>query len=1090
MVRAGGDLPQPSGTGVELLDPDTVFQLLKTRGVTVVDVSGNDAAGLIDGSVRVPAVDVAPFARVPELVRRFANQGLVIFACQDAQMPHCATRYREQADKRQRVAILRGGVREWQARNLPMRSTVEKSTQSPVKRASRSPQIMLRPEGRYRAPVLPNTVPTNGGVEHLDPETVSKLLAEKRCVLVDLRGDDRAAGIIPGAVHEPAIDRVPFTSKVPGLVQRWANETLVVFTCQYSAHRAPQCANWYREQADSKQRVAILAGGFRGWEARKLPVSSLASDDQAAIADDFAIRQGVHFVQQHAPQVYRRAQAFTQHLQNSHPTQETGRLETTYGRMETTYGYKADPVHDAGASPAHTLPNKPSYVPQSLPTTVPAIAGVEHLDPQIVLEFMKKGSCVLVDLRGDDRAAGLIDGATHVPAIDSVPFVTKVPDLVQKWIGESLVVFTCQYSAHRAPQCANWYREQSNPQQRVGILTGGFRGWQAKGLPVLSAASVEESISADDFAMHQGVHFVKQHAPQIYQRALALQPQKVKNTSSAPSSQHTEVGAEPLPLQTVVDRSAKTCATHLPTSVPTSGGVEHLEPEAVHEHLKGRTGILIDLRDEDRASGLIEHAVHVPAVDMATKVHFVDRVPELVSRFGQEPLVIFTCQYSAHRAPQCANWYREKCDSAQRVAILSGGFRGWESRGLPVASPSKTKEESLEADAFAMQQGIQFVKQHAPQIFQRAQNLLPQKPQSGTQVCPESIHDEAQVKNSKESQGIAQKCVHEEGLKAAQGPQGEERDRQCQRTPDARERHAPDSALHKKGPSRISCGPNSARVSQQKPQSTRKPSHLPQFQQRAQMLREGQKEQKPRTFSRAQPTTPKQGYAAPTLPSEGHLQGQEQLPEATNLTVGTPHAVVPQVVMRSDTPRSPDTASEVHLAVTPVIATRTTPAAPALVPMFPRSVLPVAEGVEKFEPETVFQLLSDGAAILVDLRDRDRSAGLIEGALHVPAIDTIPFPAKLPSLTSAWAQEPLVIFTCQYSAHRAPQCANQYRELTSPTQRVGVLTGGFRGWEAKGLPVQSAAETAEAGAAADRHAITQGSAFAMAQQNFACSGCA
>jgi len=56
------------------------------------------------------------------------------------------------------------------------------------------------------------------------------------------------------------------------LAKLWRHQPLIIFHCQYSAHRAPQCANWYREQAVQSQRVAIMDGGFRGWEATGLPV--------------------------------------------------------------------------------------------------------------------------------------------------------------------------------------------------------------------------------------------------------------------------------------------------------------------------------------------------------------------------------------------------------------------------------------------------------------------------------------------------------------------------------------------------------------------------------------------------------------------------------------------------------------------------------------------------------------------------------------------------------------------------------------------------------------------------------------------------
>merc|ERR1712008_302490 len=71
----------------------------------------------------------------------------------------------------------------------------------------------------------------------------------------------------------------------------------VIFTCQYSAHRAPQCANWYREKTDHRQRVAVLSGGFRGWEATGLPVKSLADTHGAKLADEVAVNLGTKFVE-------------------------------------------------------------------------------------------------------------------------------------------------------------------------------------------------------------------------------------------------------------------------------------------------------------------------------------------------------------------------------------------------------------------------------------------------------------------------------------------------------------------------------------------------------------------------------------------------------------------------------------------------------------------------------------------------------------------------------------------------------------------------------------------------------------------------
>lgn len=146
-------------------------------------------------------------------------------------------------------------------------------------------------------PYIPNRVPTIEGVQHFDPVVVFHLLREGKCLLVDVRGEDRAAGLIEGAVHEPAIGGVPFLTRVPSLVQMWQAHHVVIFTCQYSAHRAPQCANWFREQAPPSQVVAILSGGFRGWEAAGLPVQSLALEATAAAAANAkAMELGNQFV--------------------------------------------------------------------------------------------------------------------------------------------------------------------------------------------------------------------------------------------------------------------------------------------------------------------------------------------------------------------------------------------------------------------------------------------------------------------------------------------------------------------------------------------------------------------------------------------------------------------------------------------------------------------------------------------------------------------------------------------------------------------------------------------------------------------------
>merc|ERR1712232_558620 len=104
-------------------------------------------------------------------------------------------------------------------------------------------------------------------------------------------------------------------------------------------------------------------------------------------------------------------------------------------------------------------------------------------------------------------------------------------------------------------------------------------------------------------------------------------------------------------------------------------------------------------------------AFHCPANDTVTP--FSQKVPYLVQQFSSIGTVVFTCQYSAHRAPTCANWYREKAHSHQRVAVMSGGFRAWEGIGLPVRHPAKSEADSKQADAHAIEQGLAFAQQAA-----------------------------------------------------------------------------------------------------------------------------------------------------------------------------------------------------------------------------------------------------------------------------------------------------------------------------------------------------------------------------------------
>jgi rhodanese-related sulfurtransferase len=143
---------------------------------------------------------------------------------------------------------------------------------------------------------------------------------------------------------------------------------------------------------------------------------------------------------------------------------------------------------------------------QQIPHTVPLAAGVDRLDPITVQQLLETGQCILVDVRGDDRSAGTVEGAVHVPAIGGVPFAIRIQEYVRQWAEQPLIVFHCQYSAHRAPQSANDYRKQAPDHQLVAIMDGGFRGWESSGLPVeggMQGLGVQQHSNA--YALQQGM---------------------------------------------------------------------------------------------------------------------------------------------------------------------------------------------------------------------------------------------------------------------------------------------------------------------------------------------------------------------------------------------------------------------------------------------------------------------------------------------------------------------------------------------------------------------------------------------------------
>merc|ERR1712137_760642 len=542
--------------------------------------------------------------------------------------------------------------------------------------------------------------------------------------------------------HEQAITKVPFKIRVPELCKRWADEPLVIFTCQYSAHRAPQCANWYREQAHPRQQVGILSGGFRGWESVGLPVEAHITGDKSGESDSLAMVLGMDFVKQAKSEALEgnedgnkcdgklsMSQTGTHVTTSNHATTPSSTVQSL-AHSDAPSSAVVDPVEQEQVAPLLTTPptlenhkpstlqsaandacnsneavdvtgagsvvtsvsrstitSRPNYVEPELTNRVPTIKNVEHIDPVEVQDLMQNKKCLLVDVRGEDRASGIIEGSVHEPAFDpkgGVSFPTRVSGMIEQWKEESLIVFTCQYSAHRAPQCANWYREKAPPKQRVAIMSMGFRGWEGLGLPIKTSGGESLSLcAADAVAQKLGKKFVDQ--------CLAA-PKISTNSKVTPLGEGIGPVVWPAVSPTTGGRVALKPTykpPFLPNRVPTLENVEHVDPGAAYSLLQSRKCLLVDVRGEDRSVGVIEGALHEPAIDT---VPFPVKAPNLAKQWADQPLVLFFCQYSAHRAPQCANWYRTHAPKKQRVGLLAGGFRGWESLGLPVKPFTKSLE--------------------------------------------------------------------------------------------------------------------------------------------------------------------------------------------------------------------------------------------------------------------------------------------------------------------------------------------------------------------------------------------------------------
>eukprot|EP00435_Cladocopium_sp_Y103_P028419 s1294_g7.t1 len=154
------------------------------------------------------------------------------------------------------------------------------------------------PHAKKDNPLIEGRVPTQEGVETIKPSDFKSMWEQnlfelfenqEGIVVVDLRGEDRAAGTIAGALPIPALE---FLKDLPKWCANFKGKPIVGFFCQYSAHRAPTVANLYRKDSHPTQRVVVMEGGFRGWEAQKLPVEKQSPQLSQAGYDNIALELG------------------------------------------------------------------------------------------------------------------------------------------------------------------------------------------------------------------------------------------------------------------------------------------------------------------------------------------------------------------------------------------------------------------------------------------------------------------------------------------------------------------------------------------------------------------------------------------------------------------------------------------------------------------------------------------------------------------------------------------------------------------------------------------------------------------------------
>lgn len=63
-------------------------------------------------------------------------------------------------------------------------------------------------------------------------------------------------------------------------------------TVSAGENQSNKVANFFRKSCPSKQRVVVLEGGFRGWEAHDLPIQQMETTMSQMACDQLALKIG------------------------------------------------------------------------------------------------------------------------------------------------------------------------------------------------------------------------------------------------------------------------------------------------------------------------------------------------------------------------------------------------------------------------------------------------------------------------------------------------------------------------------------------------------------------------------------------------------------------------------------------------------------------------------------------------------------------------------------------------------------------------------------------------------------------------------